>query len=493
MPDLERLFLDLELISKTRDLSIDYAILKKLPDILREADWDVTATIWNNTKMVSLEKGDTTNTLLGFAVDIGTSKIVGHLVDLVTGKIVSTHYIENPQLVHGADIITRIAFGMESEANLRTLQRLVVEGMNEVLEQVCLKAGVEACSVYEAVLVGNTAMHHLCLGIQPKYVALSPYVPAVKRTINLSADEFPLRMNPRGVVSFLPAIAGFVGADAVADVLATSFHLLKKPSVLVDIGTNTEVFVGGFGGVLSCSCASGPAFEGARIKHGMKAEAGAIETVSIGSDLEVEFGTVGNAKPVGICGSGMIDVVAEMFRRGVVDSKGRFSSVVRSPRLRNEGGKREFVVAWSDETATKKEIVITQRDVGEIQLAKGAIFSGCSVLMRMSGVKRESVDRVFVAGAFGNYVNPESAKLLGLVPDVPTRRIEFVGNTALAGAKMALVSRRVRELAEVLSREIRYVELAAVPEFGRELAEAMFIPHRDAERFPSVGRLSGKR
>jgi uncharacterized 2Fe-2S/4Fe-4S cluster protein (DUF4445 family) len=485
-PDLERLLAALKDVSKACDLSIDYATLRRLPDVLREADWNVTATLWDNKKVISLEPGDTTNVLFGFAVDVGTSKIVGHLVDLNNGRIVATHYVENPQLTYGADIITRIAFAIESEANLQTLQNAVVEGINRVLASACAEAKVEQSHVYEAVLVGNTAMHHLCLGIQPRHTALSPYVPALKGMTYLRAEELGVRMNPTGIVGFLPIIAGFVGADAVADVLATSFHRLKRTSLLMDIGTNTELFVGDSRDILSCSCASGPAFEGARIKHGMRAEVGAIESVCIRPDFGVEFRTIGNVEPVGLCGSAMIDAVAEMFKRGVVDFRGRFNVSVRTDRLRKSGNQTEFVVARACETATKKDIVVTQKDVGEIQLAKAAVYAGCSVLMDTKNVDREKLDRIFIAGAFGRYINPENAKFLGLVPDVPSEKIEFVGNTALAGARMALVSKRTREAADDLSREVRYLELATAAEFNRELAQAMFIPHRDMKRFPSV-------
>jgi uncharacterized 2Fe-2S/4Fe-4S cluster protein (DUF4445 family) len=288
------------------------------------------------------------------------------------------------------------------------------------------------------------------------------------------------------VVSFLPNIAGFVGADALADVLATGFHRLKKTSMLIDIGTNTEIFVGNGQDILTCSCASGPAFEGARIKHGMKAEVGAIERIHIKPDLEVEFKTIGNVKPTGLCGSAMIDVVAEMFKRGLIDSKGRFSQRLKTRRLRKTDKQTEFVIAWANENPTKKNIVMTQRDIVEIQLAKAAIFAGSSILMKIQNLNPKELEKVLVAGAFGNYINPTNARLIGLVPDVPTDKIEFVGNAAIEGAKMALLSMEMRKAAEQLSDEIRYVELAMRPEFGKELADALFIPHRDLKRFPSL-------
>lgn len=487
-PDFERLLEALSDSHKLSNLTIDCDILRKLPDILRDAGWDVTVAVWDSDRIVAVETGDTGRKLFGFAVDIGTSKVVGHLVDLTTGKTLSTGYIENPQLPYGADIVTRIAFAMESETNRQTLRKAVVEGINKVLKQACAKAKVDVHQVYEAVLVGNTAMHHLCLGIQPKYTALSPYVPAIKSSLDVRAKELQVEINPNGICSFLPIIAGFVGADAVADVIATAFCGLKKTSMLIDIGTNTEVFVGNFKDIATCSCASGPAFEGARIKHGMKAETGAIESVHLEPDFEVGFKTIGNAKPKGLCGSAMIDLVAEMFKLEIIDSKGRINPRVKTRRLKKVGNQTEFTVAWAGETATGKEIVITQRDIGEIQLAKAAIFTGCSLLMKTKNVERQNLTRILIAGNFGNYINPQNAKLLGLVPDVPTKRIEFVGNTAVEGAKMALVSKETRKTAEQLSKEIRYLELAATPDFSREFAEALFIPHKDMNRFPLVSK-----
>ena len=487
-PDFERLLEALQDSSGLKHLSIEISILRKLPDTLRQANWDVTITVWDDDRIIAVEPGDTTERLFGFAVDVGTSKLVGHLVDLTTGKTVGIAYVENPQLAYGADIITRIAFAMKNESNRETLRKAVVEGINEILMQTCLKARVDRHQVYETVLVGNKVMHHLCLGIQAKYTSLSPYVPATKSSVVVRAEQLQVRMNPNGVGSFLPIIAGFVGADAVADVLATSLYKLEKTSMLIDIGTNTEVFVGNFRDIIACSCASGPAFEGARIKHGMKAETGAIESFCLNPEFEVEFKTIGNTKPRGLCGSAMIDVVAEMFKFGILDFKGRINPELETPRLRRTGRQMEFVIAWAKETGIDRDIVITQRDVGEIQLAKAAIFAGCSLLMKARNLKQNDLHRIFIAGTFGNYINPENAKSLGMVPDVGRRRIEFVGNTAVTGAKMALVSKESRETTERISREIRYLELAIAPDFNKELSDALFIPNRDPERFPSVSK-----
>ncbi|MEM2738553.1 MAG: ASKHA domain-containing protein [Candidatus Bathyarchaeia archaeon] len=485
-PDFERLLESAqEQFKDFGGLDIDYNVLKMLPEILRRSRWDITLVIWNR-RIIGVEPGDTSDRIFGLALDIGTSKIVGHLVDLKSGRTIAVASIENPQAVYGEDIITRITHASRDDANLKELQRLAVDGVNKVLREVCVNAGVDPFNVYEVMIVGNTAMHHFFFGIQPKYLARSPYVPALRKTVSVKAKDLGVNAYPCSIVTSLPMVAGFVGADAVADVIATGMHELGENSILIDIGTNTEVFVGNRDILLCCSCASGPAFEGAHIKHGMKAVTGAIEKVHIDNNFDVEYETIGGVKPLGICGSAVIDVIAEMFKHGIVDANGRINSEIESPRIRACDEGLEFVIAWKDETATGREITLTQKDIREVQLAKAAIYSACSILMRKRGLSEEKIDFLFIAGAFGNYINPENAKVIGLIPDVPSEKIRFVGNTAVAGAKMALISKEIRYAAEQLVEKIRYLELAANPDFNQEFINALNIPHRFIGRFPSV-------
>jgi len=488
-PDFERLIDSLEKEHGYKEVEVDYELLKELPDILRNANWDLTVTIWNNHVIIAAEAGDTSNKLLGSAVDIGTSKIVGYIVDLMTGQTMGVGSIENPQIMHGEDVISRITFALKDHEKLRVLQKLVVDGINDVLHEACTQANANPNNIYEATIAGNTAMHHFLLTIQPKYLTFSPYTPAVRKSTNVKAEKLGIKINRNGNVHVLPVIAGFVGADAVGDVLSSGIHESTELSLLLDIGTNTEAFVGNADGILSCSCASGPAFEGAQIKHGMKAVTGAIEKVRIIPDTyDVEYETIDDVKPVGLCGSAMVDIVAEMLKTGIIDYHGRLNPDVETSRLKTVDKIPEFVLASENETATGKEITVTQKDIGEIQLAKAAMFTGCSILMKRKNVKKENLDRVLIAGAFGNYINPENAKFIGLVPDVPTEKIEFVGNTAITGAKMVLVSREARETAEVLSKRISYLELAADSSFSSEFSQALFLPHKNLDRFPSVSK-----
>jgi uncharacterized 2Fe-2S/4Fe-4S cluster protein (DUF4445 family) len=341
------------------------------------------------------------------------------------------------------------------------------------------------------VIVGNTAMHHFLLGIESRYLALSPYVPALKEAIDLHAKDVGILAHPHANVHVLPLIAGYVGADAVADVLASGIQENDDLSLLLDIGTNTELFVGNRSDIVSCSCASGPAFEGAHVRQGMKAVHGAIERVRIEpTSLNVEYETVGSDKPVGICGSGILDTVAELLKCRVIDTKGRFRQI-DNKRLIEVSGDRAFLLAWGNETSTGESIAITQRDIGEVQLAKAAIHAGCAILMSRAGVKASDLRWVYVAGSFGNYVNPASAKLLGLIPEVPTEIIRFVGNTAIAGAKMCLISAEARAQAGKIGEEVRYIELGADPGFSREFAASMYLPHQDPSIYPEASAQLG--
>lgn len=491
-PDAERLLDTLESEYGITDLELNQKILSNLPDVIREKNWDVTTIVWKDKKFVSVESGDTSNILYGFAVDIGTSKLVGYLVNLLNGETEEIVSIENPQISRGEDLMTRISYTLEDEKNLKRLQRMVVGTINSLMRLACSNAGITTKNIYELTIVGNTAMHHFFLGIQPKYVSYSPYAPAVKSPLNVRASDLNLAVEPEVNVYVLPCVAGFVGADAVGDAIASGVCESEERSLLIDVGTNTEVFVGNSEDIIACSCASGPAFEGAHIKYGMKAVTGAIEKIKINSgNLEVSYKTIDDEPPVGICGSGILDGIAELYRTGVINKRGRFTKI-DSERLMQQNGRKEFVIAWGNETITGKEITITQADIGEIQLSKGAIHTGVAITMRRRGYTKEDLDRVYIAGAFGYHIDPLSAKILGMLPDIPTEKIKFVGNTAITGAKMCLTSRETREKAYALSKKIRYLELAVDPDFQQEFVNSMYIPYKNMEEYPTITQLLSK-
>ncbi|MGB9693248.1 MAG: ASKHA domain-containing protein, partial [Fervidobacterium sp.] len=451
---------------------VDYEILKTLPNVLRCANWEVTVTIRDN-RILNVEKGDTLSKIYGFVVDVGTSKIVGHLVDLTTGRTVGVGAIENPQLIYGADIITRTVFAVNGKG-LKKLQELSIKGINSILNEICSKAGVDPNDIYEVLAVGNSIILHILFLVQPKYLALSPFTPAFRKAPELPARELNIKINPGGFVSTLPIVAGFVGGDAVADCLATGIHKSNKNTLLLDIGTNTEILLGNRKGLFCCSCAAGPAFE-SYVDYGMKALEGAIEEVSIDQNYEVRYKTIGGSKPVGICGSALVQIVSEMFKRGIIDHTGTFNSSLKTQRITDDG----FILASRNETATGREIKITHKDVDEIILAKAAIRTGCSILMRKMNLKDEDIERVFIAGDFGSALNLESLICIGLLPNIPLplQKIKKVGNASVEGAKMCLISRDMKkEISRILSK-IRYVELTVDPEFENEFIKNLCINH----------------
>ncbi|MBS7653821.1 DUF4445 domain-containing protein [Candidatus Bathyarchaeota archaeon] len=488
--DADRLLDALQATYGLEGLRLGYEALQHLPLVLRESDWKITAVIWKENLVVDLEPGNTSARAFGYAVDIGTTKIAGYLLDLNTGKVVAVDSLMNPQIPYGEDVISRITYASSGLSELSKLQQAVVDGVNQILKVLLEKTGVNRWEIYEMTVVGNTAMHHLFLGINPKYVALAPYPPVVKSGVNVNAKEIGVDINPNGNIYALPVIGGFVGADTVAVILATEIYKRKDLCMALDIGTNTEVVLGNESMILACSCASGPAFEGAHIKHGMRAAAGAIERVKIDPyTLEVQYWTVDGVKPYGICGSAMVDVVAEMLKAGIIDVSGMLNKDINSPRLRHGENGVEFVLAWKDETAIGKDIVITQRDIREIQLAKAAIHTGCMTLMKKMNIGEPDVDLVFIAGAFGSYVNPENARIIGMYPEISLDKVRIVGNAAGTGARMALISRSMRDVAEEISRRVKYVELGAEPDFQAEFFNSQFIPHADLTRYPETSGL----
>jgi uncharacterized 2Fe-2S/4Fe-4S cluster protein (DUF4445 family) len=470
-------------------LTFSHQAMTQLPAAIRTGGWVVTITMFCEKEIIRVQPGECSDGIYGLAVDVGSTKLAAYLLNLKDGVVVSTSSCANPQIPFGDDIISRISYAKD-DANLKKLQGLVVAAINKLLAETCTTAGISTADVCDLVAVGNTAMHHFFLGISPKYLAMSPYAPVVRTNVTVSSHEIGLHPNPGAYVYLLPNIAGFVGADAVADVLATGIYESDNPSLLIDIGTNTEIVMGDRHRLVSCSCASGPALEGGSVTHGMRAETGAIERVYINpQDLEPGYQTIGNAPPRGICGSGILDVVASLFLSGVIERNGKLNSTPMTSRLRKEGSLREYVVAWGKETKTGNDIAVNQNDIQEILLAKAAIFAGSSILMRELQLKGDDIANVFLAGAFGTYTDPQSALIVGMYPDIPLSRIQFVGNSAGSGARMALRSRETRDKAERLAREVEYIELAADSLFSRELADALCLPHKDKALFPTVNEL----
>jgi uncharacterized 2Fe-2S/4Fe-4S cluster protein (DUF4445 family) len=466
-----------------RLLSVDYSVLKNLPNHLYSTD-AVTAVVWDESQLISLEKGDTSSIQYALAIDVGTSRITCSLVDTSTGSRLARKSIENPQITYGEDVMTRASFSQASDENRDLLQQTVVEGINQLIKTLCAESHISPSNIYEAVVVGNTVMHHMLLGIETRHLAISPFEPATKASIHLKSGELGLNMNHGGIVTLLPIIDVFVGSDAVGDIISTRLHRCRKPSLLLDIGTNTEVMLNHNGIVSACSCASGPAFEGVHIEHGMKAVTGAIESLRIsGVGLDLSYDVIGGDKPIGLCGSGIVDAIAQLLSRGIIDRVGRFNTSSSTTRLKTQNGVVKFVVAWGEESGTGSEITISQKDITEVILAKAAIYSACASLMAMKKLETKDINKIMVAGAFGSHLDKNNAKAIGLLPAVDNQKIHFVGNSALAGAEMALRSRRNRILSNRVSENTKYVELATSNDFDREFTGALWLPHRDLSRF----------
>lgn len=448
--------------------TVDNALLRTLAPRLRDLGWRGSAVLRGGEWVALLKPGQR---MLGLAVDVGTTKVATYLVDLESGHTLASRGVMNPQIAYGEDVITRIGRAMSDPAEAARLQALVVEALNQALREMASETGNEAEQVVEAVIVGNTAMHHLLAGLPAAQLALAPYVAAVGEAIDVKARELGLALAPGAYVHLLPNIAGFVGADHLAMILATGLADRTGLVLALDIGTNTEVCLISRGQMTSVSCASGPAFEGAHIKFGMRAATGAIERLRIEGD-RVIYQTIGGAPPAGLCGSGVLDALAQLYLAGVVDRGGRMND---APRVRGTGKEREFVLVSEQERGGPPALTITQRDVRELQLAKGAIRTGIEALLANAGRRAEELEQVIVAGAFGSYIDIASAITVGLLPRLPLERFAQVGNAAGTGARLCLLSAAKRAEVQAIARRVKYIELARVPDFSHLFANSMYL------------------
>jgi uncharacterized 2Fe-2S/4Fe-4S cluster protein (DUF4445 family) len=433
-------------------------VLEELPATLREGKWRVTATLYGK-RVIDVHPGDRDCECYGVAVDIGTSKVIAYLFDLRKGVLIDQEAVENPQMRYGEDVISRIAHAAQNKETA-LLAKAAREGINTNLKALYERQDVHPNHVCDMTVVGNTAMHHLALGLSPVGLGQAPFAPAAAEPLTLRASELGIEMNPDGGVHFPPPIAGFVGSDALAVVAATHLTGKKKPSMAIDIGTNTEIALAHDGRVTVTSCASGPAFEGYQIRNGMKAVAGAIERVKIDENGDpVEIVTITGAEPIGICGSGVVDLLAGLVHAGVVDKSGRMQA--DHPRVRKGEEGSEYLLT----TGPHGDIVFTQHDVRSLQLAKGAIHAGWELLMASLEVTLEELHTVYIAGAFGNYLDLAAAQYLGLFPPVPTNRVAFVGNAAGVGAQMALIDVRARTRMARVRDRVEFLDLATDKRF----------------------------
>ncbi|MBE0682155.1 MAG: DUF4445 domain-containing protein [Anaerolineales bacterium] len=478
-------------LPRWHELTIDYQCLRTLSKTLREAKWQVTVSVWQDQEVIEVQAGYVEDSY-GAAVDIGSTTVALYLCNLRTGEMLAAESEMNPQIVYGEDVMSRIQYAIEHEDGLEKLHKAIVATLNKLLKQAAKSAHIKTEEVLEMVLVGNSTMHHILLNLHPKDLGLAPFVPAIHKSVDIKARELGLHINPSGNIHVLPTIASFVGADTSAMIVAEEPHNQDENWLLIDVGTNAELILGNRKRLVCTSTPTGPALEGAHVEYGMRAAPGAIERVHIDEKtLEPRYKIVGEdewntGKAKGICGSAIIDSVAELFRAGIVDSRGRFKQGLSSKRIRKGESGWEYVIAWAEETSIGRDIPMTQQDVRQIQLAKAALFTAARTLLKRSGL--ESPDKIILAGGFGSYIDKEKAMLIGLIPDCELDKVYAVGNAAGDGARIALLNIEKRNEIDSVTRRIERFELPTDPEFQNQFMLATSFPHM-SEPFPHIAHL----
>ena len=538
--DFERICAELERnFGLDSRLAIDWYALQKLPRRQREGNWGVTVAVWMDKEVVRVLPGKVED-YYGIAIDVGTTTVAAYLCNMRTMEVLATASMMNPQCKYGEDVMARITYHMMNPGGLQTMSNDLIAGLNRLVVEACqsthppkkkkkkkddeapaeeasveqpeaaeeLEEGMvmaekdvylrlEPNDIVDMTLVGNTAMHHILLGLDPEFVGLAPFPPVVHRSLDLRARDLGIKINDSAYVHILPNEAGFVGADNVGVLIAEEPYKHDEMQLLIDIGTNGELVLGNNKKMISCSCATGPALEGAQLSYGMRAAPGAIERITIDPEThDVDYKVIGKdawknyskpeeMKTKGICGSGILDVLAELYTSGVIGKSGRFNKKLKTDRYRvNPDTKQpEFIIAWANETSIGKDVVITQKDVRQIQLGKGALYTGCKLMMRRMGL--EKVDVIKIAGAFGTHVDKTKALIMGLFPDCELDKVLAVGNAAGDGARAALLNREKRAEANWVSRNVEYIELTVEEDFQQQFMEAMQVPHMKDE-FPHL-------
>ncbi len=492
LADTSRLVSFLRLNHGEHRLFVTLPVIRKIPGILREAGFKVTATlsrpVFDNRKthIINIEPGDTTDKNFAIAVDIGTTTIYGQLIDLVTGGVLAEHGEFNSQISYGEDVISRIIYAGKP-GGLDTLHEVLVGTINGIIDQVIKASHVDRRQVSTITLAGNTTMTQLLLKIDPSYIRLSPYVPASTIYPTLQAADLGIDLADHATALVYASVSSFVGGDILSGVMGSGLYLSDQISLYIDIGTNAEIVIGNRDWLACAACSAGPAFEGGGIQFGMRADKGAIEDFSVDPyTLEPMILTVGNVRPRGICGSGLINIVARFFEAGIIDNLGKFNRDLKSDRLREKDGVYEYVLASSQKAQIDRDIVISENDIGNLIRAKGAIYSGYQTLLEEVGLKIADLDRIFLAGGFGSHVDVEMAMTIGLLPEIDPDKIIYIGNGSLLGARMCCLTNRIRKDVADLLKKMTNFELSETPSYMGHYIAALFLPHTDLDRFPKL-------
>ncbi|MFC1939882.1 ASKHA domain-containing protein [Chloroflexota bacterium] len=500
--DLSRLLRGLKKQCKLRNMTVDFDVVKRLPRTLRGSDWKVTvttlvtaveaqATDRRRPRVINVQPRDTRKKHYSLAFDIGTTTVSGQLLDLNRGKVISESIEYNRQIDYGADVITRIAY-CQRPGGLQKLQRAVVDTMNEIIDRLLAQRRVDMKHVGHVTAAGNTTMLQILLGINPRYIRLAPYTPAATYIPPVKANSVGVKVKEHVYLFSFPLVASYVGGDIISGIVASGVHQREKVTFYMDIGTNGEIVVGNKDWMVTAACSAGPAFEGGGIKHGVVATSGAIEEFDINtSNFEPVIGTIGEGKPRGICGSGLINAIAGLLEAGVIGQNGKFNTGLSTKRIREGGDGHEYVLVWAGETQTGKDIVITETDIDNLMRAKAAMYAGLQTLITGVGMTSRDIEQVIIAGAFGSHVNIEKAITIGLLPELPLDRFIFIGNGSLMGARLTSFSTDLLDDARRVAKIMTNFELSENTAFMNNYVAALFLPHTNTNEFPSVtGRLT---
>jgi len=500
LPDVTRLISFLKAKHDEHRLVVQLPVIRKISDVLRQDGFRVTATLarpvhtGRKTHVINIQPGDTTDRNYAIAVDVGTTTIYSQLIDLITGDVLASYGEYNGQISYGEDVVSRIVFAGKP-GGLQKLHEVVIGNINQLIKKTVKRAKIDPDDISTITLAGNTTMTQLMLKINPKYIRLSPYVPASTLFAPIKAIDLGLSLGDHVTALVYPAISSYVGGDIVAGVMGSGMYLSEEITLFMDIGTNAEIVIGNKDWLACAACSAGPAFEGGGLKFGMRAAKGAIEDFSMDPiTLEPMNLTIGNVRAKGICGSGLIIIAATLFEMGVIDSKGKFNQDLDTPRIRETDGIFEYVLAYKDETQIDRDITLTEPDLDNLIRAKGAIYSGCVTLLEEVGLGMDDIDHILLAGGFGSYVDLEKAITIGLLPEIDPDKVRFVGNGSLMGAKMSSLTNRIRKDVVEVTKRMTNFELSETLSFMNNYMAALFLPHTDMKQFPKLNaRLEARR
>jgi len=488
--DLERIYREIRRKLDIPQLDIELTKIRGIAQILRKNDLKITVTLGrrgNCIQILHIEGGDTSKGNFGIALDVGTTTVVAQLVDLNSGQAIGTQATHNKQSRYGEDVISRTVYACQRNG-MEPLNKAVIENISDLIRCLAKQRGINLQDITALMAAGNTIMTHLFLGMEPCFIRLEPYIPMATGFPVMKASEVGIPIHADGLLGCMPCVSSYVGGDITAGVLGSGMGDSSQISMLMDFGTNGEIVLGNNEWLVCCSASVGPAFEGGGLKCGMRATKGAIQAISI-SNGQVTYSTIGNVKPMGICGSGVIDIMAELFRNRWILPDGKFDMGKGNSRIKKTEEGKEFVIAPANESGTEKDVVITEYDISNLIKSKGAVYAAATVLSKSVGIDFNRIDRIFVAGGFGNFLNVEKAILIGLLPDLPRERFRFIGNSSLTGARMALISNHAFEKAHDIAKRMTYFELSVNPDFMNEFVAALFLPHTNQKLFPSVMNL----